>query len=551
MDYYKKKMLNCSYCKRQMYVIDLMRHLRYEHNKLIRHVYTFNRINDLIDVLIRESFLRRTFYQEEDTIQLHNRIGNTLLSYFTCKKYDCKMSAFVYRKYKNNFLLFYVARHSNDHNPNNNVPCTSVKMEEIFLNIGPYNNLRVLTKEDASSIRRNVLQFIKNNLFDNDRMCPIVFYKPQYEPLILGIRTALIDGIEDLFLLGIQRYDVLNKIDNCNKDVHSYVMDISRRSNAYGHLLITLQILTRDGRNLPLFYVIVSKLNVPIFAYLCEYFKPYVKSNLILSNCDTQLFNLLRENFADKFVFCKYDLSQKIWKKLLETERDVNNVNEIFNSIIGDVIFNRRVDDFANFNNSFVTKWERISPNFIKFYKDYYVDIFNYLHQDKIIKSPINSNRYALLIVDKLISRHNWIPLKRMNDLITMLMACGNDDNEESLIRLRNFYDGEEIINHIKSKTIPNSAVRCVNNQIYELKEEITYCDTSNSSYSLTRVIFKKTKNKNNIRCEHDDDYCLMKCEEDGCFDLCSHLYVCNCWDTSALCYHIHKIHSIINNGTL
>lgn len=512
----------CLHCNNRRMIINLYFHFKAKHVQLKRKYYRFRYVEDFIDFLNLEKFISGSNYIIRRISQI---IDKRYLLYINCKtkkKKQCSTQLIIRQSSDGCLYVYYFGRHNHSiHHPK--LPKYIDLKKRTYTT--SYNNQNQLEPTDAKTITMYINSFLRNTVTDL-KLCPIIAYKPQYENIKLGIYSEEMNKIRDLFILGLRVNSELNS--SISKNIKAYSVDLNRKTNIYGYPLITIQALTDFGLAIPLVYFITSEMSETIFTYAFQYYiKPFLSTALlVITNYEVNLNKVLQINLnKTSCLFCLLELQHHMWYKLQEID-DVSAIKKIFTFIIYYLLPDCKQGSFRNLCEIFIGTWKNIYPSLMKYFQDYLIAYSKYWHNGNrfIQHFPIDSNKYASKIKDVIMSNYSKKPIRRICDLIPTLLSF----DKRYLTNVKNKLCDSKNLNHVSGMKISTSSVCKYNEEIYEI------CDNS-KRYR----IFNK-----HVNCKYRA-YCYDKCNIDQCVNLCCHMYVCSCEDSSCFCAHIHKLHSL------
>lgn len=517
----------CYHCNEKIYTVNTVAHVKEKHDIRKVNYYKIEHLHKLIDFLTTEYLIPNIPLIKKMILKA---ICSRHMLNIVCKNdKTCNVQVIIHVQSDGNYLTYYFGRHN--HEPPKILTYNERLFEKrrIFLNVELHSESKILQTSDAKTTDIFVRKFMANNLANN-HLCPVLVYKPQKGKIILGIPNDEIDAMENLFIIALQTNSQLELASNTSI-LPVCTLDLSMKSNIYNFPLITFQLLTENGCEIPIASFILSNLNQKIFSYLCQYVKPFISPcmKMILTNYDGNLVGLIEDNFEEvNCICCIFDLQQKIWLKLQELEDNIDYVNDMFSYITKYLIsvYNARI--FQQLCDIFINKFENTSPVFVKYFEQFYMKTFYYWTKRKRVfhNYSLDSNKNVTKIMDILMIKGNRRPVKRISDLMLILLSLDVNYFQE----IKNKLPQKEIQNHSTAMKILTNDIRQISSQTYEV-----------TCGCYKYKVFKKEK-----RCEFGD-FCRGKCYAIECCNLCAHMYVCSCNDSSAMCPHIHKIHSTYN----
>lgn len=500
---------------------NLSTHYKHKHIGIKRQYYVFKDENVLLQFLIREQFI--TGLQRVNSMWFHRKLENRPVMNYACKfriVNGCK-SQIIIKKKSQYFLVFFFGQHNHALTFKHNYENVKIKKFHYHVFHSTCRFSRLLSQSDAKMVDVYVKEFLTNNLTES-HSCPIFVYKPQFRDLALGIPNEAIDRMQELFIIGLQTKNGLQFLSN--SQVVAYAIDCSGESNIYNFPLVTIRALTFHNEGIVVAYFIVSETNETILTYLFEYIKPHIPTeSTILTNYDPEFNTIVRNVFEAKdCLFCLFDVLHRIWQEL-QTLKNVMNITRMFTNIAQ--IIPSRSEYFSKNWLLFLTTWGQKYPGFVDKMLDMQATFSDDWNQSN--RAFIDGNKYALRTINLLRARFCKKPVKRISDLLMILLSC----DRSYFNGMRNALSAIANENHERGMKIETENVRRLNYRVYEVKEPPFTC----------RVY--RIRNS----CEYLGQ-CKEKCSMGTCVRLCCHLYVCSCDDNSAFCRHVHKVHSMVVN---
>lgn len=399
-------------------------------------------------------------------------------------------------------------------------------------------NAKRISNDDASSIFMKV-----ETMQSNEReCCPIILYKPYMEDLHTGPKTSKALLPKDVFMLGIQTVQQLERMKEGCKTI--LIMDETHGLNQYDFKLLNLLIKDHFNRGYPVGHLISSKSDEATLRHFFLAIKercPDMEIKCCITDDDPALINALNSGFAREIlhILCKWHTQRTFQKNLHRCVRDTDLETEMF-QVLCLIIDASSVDELNLLVSAFIHYYENKAPMFMEYFRD--------TSLPKIKKWAMCYRKFPHGNVDETMfveAFHNIIktkylkrkPLKRIDDLMDLLLLIEKDYFKRWFndCHLRTARHEDEVAieeRHVRGMKINDNDVLAVSSGLWRVKSQTS--ETQDAYYDVHQ-------------CEQvcSADVCIFKCKSNACGNLCSHLFICTCDDIDPLCKHIHKLVSM------
>jgi hypothetical protein len=392
-----------------------------------------------------------------------------------------------------------------------------------------------LHQDDATALKM-MIEALKEDV-DN----PVLLYKP-----FGSITEVGPPGSEDLplevFLLVLQTGAQRDMLKEGSKT--ALVIDETHGTNQYDFRLLNAVVKDEFNLGYPVLHAISSKSDEAVLQFVFQAVKekcPDLEINCCVTDDDPALINALNRGLKAKIwhILCKWHIHRTIQQNLHSKVRDAEMEKEMYQimSVIIDAVTEKELYDLIE---AFEEEYEKPASKF-----------FEYFHTTllpKISKWAMcyRTNPHGGIDTTMLVeSFHNILktvylqrkPNKRLDELVGLLLQI----EEDYFLRRQNALAlgcmSAEQVKEVSSrherglKILDEDVTELISGHRWQVKSQVK---NSSEIYDVE---------KSSSVC--DAPLCVFVCASEGCHNLCSHLYLCNCPDEKPLCKHIHKIHAM------
>ncbi|KAK3926099.1 Krueppel-like protein 1 [Frankliniella fusca] len=384
-----------------------------------------------------------------------------------------------------------------------------------------------------------------------DEFSPVTVYKPQGNKTVYGDESIdLLPNSKDLFLFGFQTREQLKMLQQGAKTV--VCLDFTYKITQYDFYLFNVLVPDEFGKGYPVAHFITNRQDILTATAALNSIKercPDLNINFLMTDDDQSEWQAMEAVFGEgiRRGICKYHLFRTWQRKLNSRDDGINDINlrrEVYHALTV-LCHEKEMSTFKKILEAFKVKYRALCPTFVKYFEKEYsmrphlwalcYRNFPHGHTDTNMYCESFHNKIKTFYLERKQNR-------RVDDLINLLQEAERDRYLEHLeMVLENRLKAEVPISHkrrhVRGIAISDDDISCPESTQDECRFWIMKSQSSapeSEEYFITRY---------SMKCELD--HCYERCPESECLQLCSHLYTCTCADASALCKHIHKVHSL------
>ncbi|XP_068211964.1 uncharacterized protein [Palaemon carinicauda] len=387
-----------------------------------------------------------------------------------------------------------------------------------------------LDKEDANSV------FLLVKEWEKKEFNPIMLYKPQYCPIVIGNCNKYFPSKSDIFFIALQTEAQLVLL---NSSTNGFLcIDTTYFNGRHSFYLLSLIIRDGNGTGIPVAHFISNCRTEEVIRYFFYSIKercPNLSFQGVMTDADFSGWEafLAIFGYVSVHVVCQWHIKRS-WKKKVESLVESDSQKEVVNDLTA-MMQEREEHNLSKLIVNFKLKYENFLPKFVEYFQS------NIASQPELWAMCFRDLSSYNTITDMYCKGfHDTLEVfftktkakKRIDDLLFLLLRIEETDTEQRLAQEEASHsaanDISQLGNHAKSLEIADGDV-----SESEGRWKVVCQEDRSRSFQVTK-----------LRDECPEEFCSAECQDLPCGNLCSHMYNCSCGDDSGLCEHVHKVHS-------
>jgi len=379
--------------------------------------------------------------------------------------------------------------------------------------------------------------------FEDGKFSPILCYKPQGQPTVLGDpQFDLLPTSDKLFVLGFQTQKQLEMMKEGCKTV--MCVDSTYNTTQYGFYLINMVVPDEFGKGYPCAHFITNYQDGETVELCFRSIKercPDLEVNLLVTDDDQAEYKAFLAVFpGTRHVLCIWHVKRN-WGKNLKMIGDRQLKLEIFHSL-SVLMYERHEPSFHEMLDAFVAKYENESKcnTYLDYFKKYYKNRtekwalcyrnFRHGNTDTTMYCESLHNKLKTFYMER-------VQNKRCDDLMEILLRMEKDYymthwKAKAEKRKKVTVSETERRKHTRGMSIRDE-------DVFQYESDMWVVKSQTKEDEDEYFVFKPASSK----CP--SDHCYLECIDPLCKGLCVHLYTCTCPCLGGMCKHIHKVHSM------